>query len=129
VALEGPDLAWKLGQLLRWLDDQYMVDPFDAIAWERPLLTPTDTVDLLELLYGCAGVCYAFAGKHKLPWREVSVEDVKKGLTGKPRAKKEEMLYAAKRVLNWPWPIITRPMLGAVGVIAYARLWPKRVAA
>jgi Holliday junction resolvasome RuvABC endonuclease subunit len=125
VVLEGPDLAWKLGLLLRWLDDQYMVDPFDAIAWERPLLTPTDTVDLLELLYGCAGVCYAFAGKHKLPWREVSVEDVKKGLTGKPRAKKEEMLYAARRTLNWPVNNHHEADAGAVGVIAYARLWPK----
>lgn len=129
LELEGPDLAWKLGQFSQWLDDQYAVEPFDALAWERPIITPTDTVDLLELLYGGVGVCYAFAGRRKLPWREITVEDVKLALTNKARAKKEEMLYAARRVMNWPVKDHHQADAGAVGGVAYERIWPKARAA
>lgn len=125
LVLEGPDLSFKLGQFSLWLDDQYMVDQFDAIGWERPLLTPTDTVDLLELLYGLAGVCYAFAGRHRMPWREVSVTDAKLALTGKGKATKEEMLYAARRTMNWPVRNDHEADAGAGGVVAFERLWPK----
>lgn len=134
LVLEGPDLSFKLGQLLVWLEGQYAVEPFDALAWERPLLTKTDTVDLLELLYGCAGICYAFIGLMRergvtLAWCEVSVEDAKRALTGKPRAGKDEMLYAARRTVNWQVHSHHEADAGAVGVVADARLWPARVAA
>lgn len=124
--LQGPDLTWKLGQFQVWLEDQYAVDPFDALAWERPLLTPTDTVDLLELLYGGVGICRGFAGKHKVRWCEVSVTDAKIAITGNGRAKKEEMLYAANRTLNWRVSNHHEADAGAGGVVAYERLWPKQ---
>lgn len=129
LKIEGPDLAWKLGQLSEWLDDQYMVDPFDGIAWERPLLTPTDTVDLLELLYGACGVVYAFAGRRRMPWCEVSVTDAKLALTGKAKATKEQMLHAARTTLNWRATTHHEADAGAVGVVAIGRLWPKARAA
>lgn len=134
LLLEGPDLTFKCGQLLLWLDDQYAVEPFDALAWERPLITPTDTVDLLELLYGLVGVCYAFVGLLRsrgisIAWDEVDVPTAKKALTGKAKATKDEMLYAARRTAGWDVRTHHEADAGAVGVVADARIWPKRVAA
>lgn len=126
--LQGPDLAWKIGQFQVWLEEQYMVDRFDGLAWEGQLLMPTDTVDLLNLLYGLAGICYGFAGKHKLPWQHVNVPDAKMALTGKGRASKPEMLHAARRVLNWRVDTDHEADAGAVGVVAIERLWPARAA-
>ena len=129
LRLEGADLSRKLGQFLVWLEDQFAVDPFEALAWERPILTPKDTVDLLELLYGLAGVCYAFVGKHKLPWREVAVPTAKLALTGKSKADKDEMLYAARRTLNLEVHNHHEADAAAVGGVAYEQLWPKARAA
>lgn len=126
--LTGPDLAWKLGGFQVWLEEQYTVDPFDALAWERPLIAPTDTVDLLELLYGLCGVCYAFVGKRRMPWREVTVVEAKLALTGKAKATKDEMLYAARRVVNWQVSDHHQADAGAVGVVAYEQLWPAKQA-
>lgn len=122
LVLEGYDLARKLGMFRRWLDE--FPTPFDALSWERPLILPTDTVGLLELLYGLVGVCYSHAGLHRMPWTDVTVSDVKIALTGKGKATKEEMLYAARRVCNWPVTNDHEADAGAVGVVACGRLWP-----
>lgn len=130
VKLEG-ELNMKTGQFQVWLEDQYAVDPFQALAWERPLITPTDTVDLLELLYGLVGVCRAFVGKRwivdkvAIPWREVDVPTVKLALTGKAKATKDEMEYAARRVMNWNVHSHHEADAGGVGVIAYEQIYPK----
>ncbi len=134
LVLEGPDLTFKCGQLRDWLDDQDVVEPFDALAWERPLLTPADTVDLLELLYGCVGVCYSFVGSMRargipLAWHEVDVPTAKKALTGKAKATKDEMLYAARRTTNWEVHNHHEADAGAGGVVADAVIWPKARAA
>lgn len=124
VHLSGPDLAWKLGQFAVWLDEHYAADPFDAICWERPLLLRTDTVDKLELLFGLTGNCYAFAGRHRMPWREVSVPDVKKALTNRANATKEQMVFAAHRIAGWRVSNDHEADAGAAGLVAYARLFP-----
>lgn len=130
VKLEG-ELNLKLGQFQVWLEEQYAGDPFDALAWERPLLTPTDTVDLLELLYGLVGSCRSFIGRQwilnkiVIPWREIDVPTAKLALTGKAKATKDEMLYAARRTLNWEVHNHHESDAGAVGVVAYESLFPK----
>lgn len=129
ITLGGPDLSFKLGQFAKWLDEWHQVEPFDALAWERPILTPTDTVDLLELLYGLSGLCYAFVGRRRMPWREVTVVDAKKALTGKAKATKDDMLFAARRTMNWPVSNHHEADAGAVGVVAYTRIWPQARAA
>lgn len=129
LVLEGPDLSWKLGQFRLWLDDWYAVHRFDALGWERPLLMPTDTVDLLELLYGLVGVTRSLAGVHRLPNIEVSVTDAKMALTGNGRATKEDMLHAARRGMGWRVDTHHEADAGAGGVVAYERLWPKARAA
>lgn len=128
--LEGPDLAWKLGQFSDWLDESFTVDPWTAMAWEAPLLMPTDKPELLKLLYGLVGVCYAFAGSrpHRMPWQEVAVPDVKKQMTGRSNAKKPEMIAAARKVGFWVKNDHESDAIG-VGVFAYDRLFPKREAA
>lgn len=134
LVLEGPDLTFKCGQLLRFLYDEYEREPFDALAWERPLITPTDTVDLLELLYGLVGVCYAFIGMMRekgitIAWHEVDVPTAKKALTGKAKATKDEMLFAARRTAGWDVRTHHEADAGAVGVVADAAIWPKARAA
>lgn len=135
VTLEGQDLAHKIGNFQIWLEGRYAVDKFEALAWERPLITPTDTVDLLELLYGLVGVCYGFVGKQRIqrqnpmPWREIDVPTAKKALTGKAKADKDEMLFAAKRTWGWDVRSHHEADAGAVGGVAYEQIWPKARAA
>lgn len=123
------DRAQQLGQFLGWIEDMQQVHRFDAIAWERPLLKPTDKVDILELLYGLVGVAYAIAGKHSLPWREVDVAQVKITLTGRKNATKPEMVAAAMTDLNWKVATDHEADAGAVGLWAYEDIWPKARAA
>lgn len=119
------DRAQQLGEFLGWADDMQTVHTFDGIAWERPLLKPTDKVDVLELLYGLVGVAYAIAGRHNLPWREVDVKQVKITLTGRANATKEEMVAAAMGGMNWKVATDHEADAGAVGIYAYEQLFPK----
>lgn len=143
LLLEGPDLTFKLGQFLCFLYDEYDREPFDGIAWERPLLVPTDTVDKLELLYGLVGVVYAFIGDMRasgvvnLAWTEVTVDDAKLELCGaltkvvgnkRRKMDKDDMLYHARRTMNWRVVTHHEADAGAVGLVGYERLWPKRAA-
>lgn len=138
LPLKGNDLATRLGAYLTWLEDMHVVHRFDAISWERPLLTPKDTVDKLELLYGLVGVAYAYAGKHELPWCEVTVEDAKFALCGavtkvdaegrRRKIDKDDMLTAAMSTLNWKVATHHEADAGGVGLCAYERLWPKEAA-
>lgn len=134
LKLEG-ELNLKLGQFRVWLEDQYTVDPFQALAWERPLLMPTDTVDLLELLISLSGECRSFIGAqwHRnrvaIPSRTIDVPTVKRALTGNAKATKDEMLYAARRVMNWNCHTHHEADAGGVGVVAFSSLWPKAPAA
>ena len=124
----GPDRAARLGMFLTWLDDVHAVHRFDAVAWERPIITPKDKVDKLEILYGLVGIAYAWAGQHRLPWREITIQEVKHALTGSSKADKEQMLYHARRTMNWRVTTDHEADAGAVGLVAYSRLWPKRAA-
>lgn len=123
------DRAKQHGKFLEWIEDMHTVHCFDAVAWERPIITPHDKVDKLELLYGLVGVSYAFAGKHRLPWQEVGIAEAKFALTGKSKADKNEMLAAAMNSLNWKVATHHEADAGAVGLVAYERLWPKARAA
>lgn len=135
LPLDGSDLPAKLGEFDVWLEDTYSVDPFEALAWERPLITPTDTVTLLELLYGLVGICHAFVGRHRrldqvfMPFHEVDVPTAKRTLTGKAKATKDEMVVAARRTFNWEVKNDHEADAGAVGLVAYELIWPKRRAA
>lgn len=116
----------KLGQFTTWLSEFYSVEPFDGLGYERPLIARTDTVDLLVLLYGLVGIAVGFASSHKLPCCAVSVEQVKKTLTGKARATKDEMVHAARRAAGWKVSNDHEADAGGVGVYAYEVLWPSR---
>ena len=143
LKLEGPDLTFKIGRFQAWLFDEYDRDPFDGMAWEGSIKTDTDTVALLELLMGLAGACYAFVGLMReregihLAWCKVSVDDAKAELCGaatkvvdgkRKKMDKDDMLYHARRTMNWPVTTHHEADAGAVGLVAYSRLWPKRAA-
>lgn len=122
------DRAQQLGEFLTWAEDMHAVHAFDGLAWERPLLKPTDKVDTLELLYGLVGIAYGIAGKHKLPWREVDVKQVKITLTGRANADKTAMVAAAMNDFNWKVADDHQADAGAVGIHAFESIWPKRPA-
>lgn len=131
IKLEGPDLTFKIGQLLVFLFEEYDRDPFDGLAFEGAIKTDTDTVELLELLIGLCGACYAFIGLMRrregihLAWCKVSIEDAKRALTGKARATKDEMVHAARRTMGWTVRTDHEADAGAVGLVGYQRLWPR----
>lgn len=132
------DLASMLGRFSQWLDDMHAVHRFDGVAWERPIITPKDKVDKLELLYGLVGVAYAFAGRRNLPWHEVTIDEAKFTLVGahttvdaggkRRKVDKTDMVAAAMK-LGWKVATDHEADAGAVGICAYERLWPKREAA
>ena len=117
-----------LGTFATWLDEMHMVHRFGGVAWERPILTPKDKVDKLEILYGLVGIAYAFAGRHKLPYCEATVQEVKFALTGRSNADKSEMIAAAMKI-GWKPATDHEADAGAVGICAMAVLNPKRAAA
>lgn len=122
------DLNGKLGRFDVWLETGGADMKPDAIAWERPLIVRTDTVDKLELLYGLVGIAHAAAYRMKLPHTEVTVQEAKLALTGKGLAKKHEMVAAAMNDMNWKVATEHEADAGAVGLVAYDRIWPRRAA-
>lgn len=146
LRLEGLDLSYKIGQLLARLFDEYDSEPFEGLAWERPILTPKDTVDLIELLYGLVGACYAFVGLMRrregihLKWTEVSTDDVKRALchdlfvfderlNKRRKVDKNDMLHAARTMMGWRVRTDHEADAGGVGMTAFDRFWPRPVAA
>jgi hypothetical protein len=121
----GQGKARIIGKFGDWLSDMHSVEPWQGLAWERPLLTPKDTVDKLEILYGLVGVAYAFAGsrRHPMPHLEVDVPTVKKRLTGKARAEKPEVIEACWK-LGWKVGTDHEADACGVGLCAYRRMWP-----
>lgn len=129
LRLDG-DRAHMAGKLATWLDEMHMVHRFDAVAWERPLFVPKkDTVDKLEILIGLVGVAYAFAGKHKLPYCEVTIQEAKFALTGRGNADKADMVAAAMQTFNWKVANDHEADAGGVGIHAMGVLNPKRAVA
>jgi len=134
----GSDRAARLAMFLTWVENAHQVHRFDAIAWERPIITPKDKVDKLEVLYGLVGIAYGLAGKFRLRWEEVTIEDAKYALCGavtkvvddrRRKMDKDDMLTAARRQMGWRVVTDHEADAGAVGLVAYDRIWPKARAA
>ena len=103
---------------------------FDALAFEQPILPRragelATTLDTLSLLWGLAAVAQLFAGQHDLPCQAVAVREAKKVLTDKALATKDEMVVAALKVMNWKVANDHEADAGAVGLVAYERIWPR----
>jgi Holliday junction resolvasome RuvABC endonuclease subunit len=125
-------LRWKglgaltiCGNLGDWLEDFYSVSPWDAMAWEQPWLRPGDKPATIKILFGLVGVCMAFAGsrRHQMPWREVPPKDVKKRMTGRSDADKEDVI-AACWSLGWKVGSPDEADACGGGLIAYRDIWP-----
>lgn len=76
------DFTFRMFKFQQWLEDHFVRYPWDAMAWERPILMPTDTPQKVAILYGLPGVAGAFAGKHQMRWDSVSVDEVKMAVCG-----------------------------------------------
>ena len=119
------DVPTKLGLYAEWLDKMLDEHQPAGIAVERPILMPSDTVALLELLYGLVGISYGARWKRKLLCREIPIHDAKRALTGNGRATKEEMIHAAMGTMRWPVEDDHQADALAVGLCAYDSLWPR----
>ncbi len=115
-----------------WLVRLHGEQGFDALAFEQPILPRragelATTLHTLSLLWGLAAVTQLFAGQQGLPCEAVGVHDAKKALTDKALATKDEMVVAALEVMNWKVANHHEADAGAVGLVAYERLWPRSV--
>lgn len=127
---QGP----RFSRLLVWLDDMHAMHKVDGVAYERPILPRkagdlATTMDTLTLLWGLCSMVQLWANENDLPCIACPVEQAKITLTGSKHAKKEDMVRAAMGTMNWKVSNDHEADAGAVGVWAYERLWPKRVAA
>lgn len=123
-------IARMSGQFRDWLDDLYMVSPWDAMAWEAPFLAPHDKVGKVKILIGLVGICFSFAGSQRHPMRylEVPPKEVKKRMTGRSDADKSDVIAACWSV---GWKVKNDHEGDACGVclVAHERLFPKARAA
>jgi Holliday junction resolvasome RuvABC endonuclease subunit len=123
------DIAHKVrlcGQFGDWLNDRYMVDPWDAMAVEAPFLKPHDKVGKIKILIGLVGIAMEFAGsrKHPMPYIEVTPKEVKKRMTGRSDADKRDVIAACWSV---GWKVGSDHAADACGValVAYEQIFPK----
>ena len=129
-AAEGDHQA-RFAHLHRFLEKTRKETYFAALAFEQPILPRragelATTMHTLTLLWGLAAIVQLFAGQHGLPCLAVAVRDAKKVLTDKANATKDEMVVAAMQVMNWKVANDHEADAGAVGMVAYDRLWPRK---
>jgi len=119
-------IARMSGQLRDWLDDLFMVDPWDAMAWEAPFLAPHDKVNKIKILIGMVGICFAFVGSRRHPMRYVEVppKEIKKRMTGRSDADKRDVI-AACWSLGWKVKNDHEADACGVGLVAHEQLFPK----
>lgn len=113
-----------------WLNEFYMVERWDALAWEEPWLRPGDKPATIKILFGLVGVALAFANsrQHPMPWCEVPPKELKKRMTGRSDADKRDVI-AACWSLGWKVGSPDAADACGVGLVAYRRIWPKAAAA
>lgn len=120
----------RFAMLHAWLGRLHEQQGYEALAFEQPILPRragelATTLHTLSLLWGLAAVTQLFAGQQDLPCEAVAVRDAKKALTDKALATKDEMVVAALKVMNWKVANDHEADAGAVGLVAYERIWPR----
>lgn len=128
------DHGRRFAHLFNWLNEAHSVMGFDALAFEKPILPRKSgdlatTEDTMILLWGLAANVRLFAALRGMRCEPVGVQECKLALTNKQHATKEEMVIAAMKVWKWPVSDDHQADAGAVGLVAYGRIWPRPVAA
>lgn len=129
------DFAYAMAEFQQFLEEKFHFYCWDAMAWEKPILMPTDTPDKIAGAYGLAGVSAAFAGRRKMRWETVTVYEVKEavcgalwkdnGLDGKRKmVDKADMIRCAREIWDWNVQTHHEADAGGVGLIAYEAIWP-----
>lgn len=130
----GEDQGARFSRLHDWLGEMQGRHAFDALAYERPILPRkagdlATTMDTLTLLWGLCTVVRLYAHQQGMPCVACPVDQAKITLTGSKHAKKDDMVVAAMKTMNWTVEDDHQADAGAVGLWAYERLWPKARAA
>jgi len=95
----GADLGLLGHQLTKELQACWSRSQFGLVVYEAPiLLSRKDDLLKLRKLYGLGVVIETWARSRGIDYREVSLQSVKKELTGNARAEKGDMVAAAERV-------------------------------
>lgn len=126
----GDDQGARFSRLYDWLSEMRSLHNFDALAYEKPILPRKSgdlatTMDTLTLLWNLCGVVRLFAHQRGLRCIGCPVEQAKITLTGSKFAKKDDMVAAAMKTMNWKVSDDHQADAGAVGVWSYEQLWPK----
>lgn len=98
IAAPGVGIGGFLNAFDLWLSDLVTLHTPDILVFEAPILTGGQTsIDTARKLMCLAGVTELIAHRRQIPIvREVNVSSVKKHWTGNGRAKKFEMIDAAR---------------------------------
>lgn len=123
----------RYAELMFWLEDMHLKHQFDGIAFECPLQVPGDKQNTVRLLTGFAVIVETFAGLmterigRKFPCMEVSVQMVKKAVSGDAFASKEQQRANAAR-RGWKVADHDEADAGGVAFTAFANFWPELAA-
>lgn len=94
----GDDIG-KLGSLWnRYLTIHYEKYRPDAVIYEKPILTSRDRPLVLRKIYGMGFALETFFRDRGVPCHEVTLQDIKKEITGNAMSKKPPMVAIARRV-------------------------------
>lgn len=97
-----PATGHDVGRFLVSARDYYgvLISRFqpDVVLFEMPILGTVVTVAVTRKLHGIAGQLEVICLDRGVPCREVAPSTAKKRLTGSGRAKKPEMIHAARRL-------------------------------
>jgi len=126
----GDDQGARFEHLYEFLHGMHMDHRYEALAYERPILPRKSgdlatTMETLTLLWGLCTIVQFFAHQNDMRCIPCPVDQAKITLTGSKFAKKDDMVAAAMKTMNWKVSDDHQADAGAVGVWAYERLWPK----
>lgn len=129
----GTDQGGRFSRLLAWLDGMHERHGFEALAYERPILPRkagdlATTMETLTLLWGLCSMAQLFAYENALRIIACPVDQAKITLTGTRHAKKDDMVAAAMKKMDWKVANDHEADAGAVGLWSYEQLWPRAAA-
>lgn len=97
------DVAKYLIAFRQWMTVTLQKEAPSAVVFESPVLSKKTHPMTVRKLNSLAGRCEEIvAGDFGIPCEEVNVSQMKKSFTGKGRAEKDDMVFAAKR---WGWNV------------------------
>jgi len=101
----------------RWLDELHAAAPLEEVVFEE--VRRHIGTDAAHVYGGLLGVMSSWCEKHKVPYEGIPVATIKKFVTGRGNADKEEMMQAVKK--RWKITPATSDEADAYGLLQLRR--------